>query len=197
MAGAPDYAELRFGELLETIGARTPAPGGGSVAALVTAMAAALAQMAGRFSLDHWAGAPDAVLRAERLCGRASPLAREDAEAYAAALEAMRAPRGDDQAERDRRVAEALGRAAEVPLEIAELAAEIAVLAADVAEHGNPNLRGDAAAGARLAQGAAEVAAHLVEINLTTSPGDERLARARTAVDRARGAAGRASRDWV
>jgi len=42
---------------------------------------------------------------------------------------------------------------------------------------------------ALLAEGAARAAAHLVGVNLAVSPADERLRRARAAVDAARGAA--------
>ncbi|HSE82097.1 MAG TPA: hypothetical protein VLA87_10500, partial [Gaiellaceae bacterium] len=61
---------------------------------------------------------------------------------------------------------------------VSELAAEIAVC-------GNPNLHGDAAAAAR-------VAANLVEINLATVEGDERVERARAVVASAERAASRA-----
>ena len=86
------YTDVPFEELLDTIAAETPAPGGGSVAAFVTEMAASLAAMAARFAHD-WDGAAGAVAQAETLRHRAAPLADEDAVAYENVLTAMRMPR--------------------------------------------------------------------------------------------------------
>lgn len=185
------YGDLPFEELLDTIAAETPAPGGGSVAAFVTEMAASLAAMAARFAHD-WEGAAGAVAQAETLRHRAGPLAVEDAVAYENVLTAMRMPKELEAEVRNTLIGETLSRAADVPLAIAVTACDVADLAAEVAVSGNPNLRGDAAAAALLAAGAARVAANLVEINLGTVEGDARIARAREAVRCAASAAGRA-----
>ena len=71
--------------------------------------------------------------------------------------------------------------------ELAEVAAEVAELAALVAAEGNPNVTGDAAAGADLAAAAASVGARLVRIN--ASPGDERVREARALAEKAANAA--------
>jgi formiminotetrahydrofolate cyclodeaminase len=183
--GAPDFFELRVRELADEVAARTAAPGGGSVAALVLALAAALTEMAARFADGHWTEAQGAAAQASALRRRAEPLARKDAEAYTAALEALRRPRGADPEERDRALGDALSDAAEVPLEIATVAADVAALAADVAERGNPNLYGDAIAAAILAEAAARVGANLVAINLTMTEEDQRVAGARAHADAA------------
>lgn len=150
-----EYLSLQVDVLLDEVAARTPAPGAGSVSALAVALAAGLAAMAARFSDRHWPDADRAAARAVELQARAAALAPADARAY----EAVLAARGDD-------VRVALEQAATVPLELAELAAEVAALAADAVRHGNPNLRGDAAAGALLAEAGARAAANLVAINL-------------------------------
>jgi methenyltetrahydrofolate cyclohydrolase len=185
------YTDAPFEELLDTIAAETPAPGGGSVAAFVTEMAASLAAMAARFAHD-WDGAAGAVAQAETLRRRAAPLAGEDAVAYENVLTAMRMPRELESDVRDMLIGETLSRAADVPLQIAECAASVSELAAEIAVCGNPNLRGDAAAAAILASAAARVAAHLVEINLATVEGDERVELARAVVASAERAARRA-----
>lgn len=79
----------------------------------------------------------------------------------------------------DEPLAPALARAADLPLEIADVAADLAALAALVAEHGSPDFRADAAGAAQLAAGAVGAAALLIDVNLSTGPEDERLARAR------------------
>jgi methenyltetrahydrofolate cyclohydrolase len=188
------YTDRPFEELLDTIAAETPAPGGGSVAAFVTEMAAALAAMAARFAHD-WDGAAGAVAQAETLRHRAAPLAVEDAVAYENVLTAMRMPKDLEPEVRNTLIGETLSRAADAPLRIAETAADVAELSAEIAECGNPNLRGDAAAASILATSAARVAANLVEINLATMEGDDRVERARAVVRSAERASGRALGD--
>jgi methenyltetrahydrofolate cyclohydrolase len=161
-----DEALARF---IERIADETPAPGGGSTAAVIVAMAAALVEMAARFS-HTWEGAPDAVARAHALREKALPLAQRDAEAYEAVL---RTAKASGPAAR----AAALANAAAVPLEIAELGADVAELGVVVAAHGNHHLRGDAAAGSLFGAAATRVAANLVAINLERQAGDERVAR--------------------
>ena len=166
-------------ELLSAIAEETPAPGGGSVAAYVTEMAAALTAMVARFSREHWDGAAGAVAQAESLRLRASPLAAENGEAYEAVLTAMRMPKDLEPEVRNTLIGDTLSRAADVPLRIAETAADVAELGATLAENGNPNLRGDAVAAALVAEAATRVATNLVQINLATTETDERIGHAR------------------
>ncbi len=173
------YFDESLSGFLDSIAAETPVPGGGSVAAVVTEMAAGLVAMVGRFSREHWDGAAGAVAQAESLRKRANPLAQENGEAYEMVLTAMRMPKDLEEEVRDNLIGDALSRAADVPLRIAETAVDVAELAADVAESGNPNLRGDAAAAALLAEAATRVAANLVAINLATTETDERIGRSR------------------
>ena len=63
------------------------------------------------------------------------------------------------------------------------------LLAADATERADGASRADAAAAAALAAGAARAAAKLVAINLSTQPGDERIAAAERAVEAADDAA--------
>jgi methenyltetrahydrofolate cyclohydrolase len=158
---------LRIDQLLDAIAAREPAPGGGSTAALVGAMAAALCAKVARFSED-----PGAVAQADALRRRLEALAAEDAEAFVAALSELRTSSGDFDLGR------ALERAADVPLRIAEACGDVAALAVDLAERGKPALEADARAAAALAAGAARVGALLVEVNLGTAPDDDRVQQA-------------------
>lgn len=147
---------LSIGGFTERVAARTPAPGGGAVAALTAASAAALVAMAARFA-DQPAGP------AEALRARLEPLADADAAAYTAVLAAYRLPADDPQ--RPGRIADALRVATEIPREVAAAAREVALLADDLAEHGNRNLVGDARVAALLARAAAEAADELAAIN--------------------------------
>jgi formiminotetrahydrofolate cyclodeaminase len=186
--------DLSTNDLLDRIAAETPTPGSGFVAALVVAHAACLVAMSARFSGRHWDEAGGAIAQAEALRARALPLARADADAYEAALEAMRAARAEPDGSRDDAIGTALSRAAEVPLAIAEAALDVAELGALVSERGNPNLGGDAQAGVILAEAAARAAANLVAINLATTSGDERIAQAERLAAQAANARRRALR---
>jgi methenyltetrahydrofolate cyclohydrolase len=152
---------------------------------VATALAAALVEMAANFA----DGRDDAFARAGELRTRALELAEIELHAYEPVLEALRLPRGDP--ERADRVSAAQTEASKSPLEIARIAADLAELAADLAQGGNPNLSGDAIAGALLAEAAAQAAARLVAINLSEGPvveeAAEHAARAGAARDRALG----------
>jgi formiminotetrahydrofolate cyclodeaminase len=173
-------------ELCETVAAQTSAPGGGSVAAIVTAFAASLTAMAARFATEQWEDAAGAAAQAEALRARMLPLADEDARAYESFLLARRMSEEARPEVRDAAIGDALSHAADVPLAIAEAALDVASLAAELAERGNPNLRGDAATAVLLAEAAVRATANLVEINLATREGDERVERARVLVEMSR-----------
>jgi len=192
VAGGEDYLELSVSGLLDALAAPTPAPAGGSAAALAVAMAASLAAMAARLSERHWEGAAGAAAEADTLRARVAPLARADADAYGRVLEAFRMPEGGGAEARDAAIGEALGEAAAVPLAVAAVAADVAALAAEIAGRGNPNLRGDAAAAAALADAGARIAAHLVAINVGVGGGDERVTLARKLAEGAAERAGEA-----
>jgi methenyltetrahydrofolate cyclohydrolase len=159
--GLSGFSEQPLHELLDSIAARTPAPGGGSTAACATALAAALVQMAAGFA----EGEVEPFKRAGQLRTRALELAEIELHAFEPVLEALRRPRDDP--DRAERVRVAKIEASKSPLEIALLAAEVAGLAAELAHTGNRNLTGDAIAGALLAEASAQAAARLVEINLS------------------------------
>jgi methenyltetrahydrofolate cyclohydrolase len=176
--------DLTVQELCETIAAQTSAPGGGSVAAIVTAFGASLTAMAARFATEQWEDAPGAVAQAEALRARVLPLAEEDARAYESFLLARRMSEDFDPQVRDAAIGEALSRAADVPLAIAEAALDVASLAAELVERGNPNIRGDAATAVLLSEAAVRATANLVEVNLATREGDARVEQARGLVEK-------------
>ena len=181
-------------EFLDELARDTPVPGAGPAAALVTAAAAALTAMAARASVDSWADAAGVAAQAESLRARAVRLAEEDADALTAVL-VERSGVGGDRAEmRDFRLGRTLHRAADVPLSIVEAAADVALLASHAASHCAGDVRPDATAAAFLAHGGARAAAHLVEINLATVSGDERVTRAQGLVRAAGAAADEAAR---
>jgi formiminotetrahydrofolate cyclodeaminase len=174
---------LPLREVLERLAAPTPAPGGGSAAALACSLAAALVEMATGLETGAGAGAADRGVQAARLRDRALELAEQDQRSYGPVLEALRRPADD--AARPAELAAALGAAAAVPLAIAEVAADVARRAREATDAAGRHLLGDCATAALLAEAAGRAAALLVEINLhgTTDPRRdeaEHLARAAT-----------------
>jgi len=153
-------------DLLDSLAAKQPAPGGGGAAAITAAMAAGLLGMAARFSTAQLVDSPGRVAHADRVRNQVAALAERDAEAYGAVLAAFALPRGPDPEVRRRQIRRALERAAQVPTEIAEVASDIAIEAVELVQRGNPNLRGDAFTAATLAAAAARAAAELVRINV-------------------------------
>jgi formiminotetrahydrofolate cyclodeaminase len=174
--------------LIELLAAEEPAPGGGSAAAIAVAMAAGLITKVARGS-PSWLEAGSAIAQAERLRKRAAPLAQADAEAYEEALAALHLPSQLEREVRDMAIGQVLARAVEIPLAIADAAADVALLGAVAAERGTLERRADAVAAVLLAACGAEVAAHLVEVNLVVTPEDERVQRARAVAEVASAAA--------
>jgi methenyltetrahydrofolate cyclohydrolase len=183
--GAP--GETPFGELLDALAEQTPAPGGGTAAALAGTLAAGLVQMAARFTLAREALAErhqrmgEILERAGELRERMLELAEVELHAYEPVLEALRLSADDPQ--RAQRLSAARSRAAQSPFELAVAAAELACLGEETARAGNPNLEGDALTGCLLAEAACRAATRLVEINL---PGGEEDPRVREARDHSR-----------
>jgi methenyltetrahydrofolate cyclohydrolase len=168
------------GELLERLAARTPAPGGGSAAALACSLAAALVEMAAAF--DQTGAAGDAGARATELRELALGLAERDLESYAPVLEALALAAEDPR--RPVAVAAALGQATDVPLRVARAGAEVCSLAARVTASAGRHAVGDAVTAAVLSQAACRAAAMLVELNLKGTA-DERPGQAAQCVHEA------------
>jgi formiminotetrahydrofolate cyclodeaminase len=167
-------SDLPVSALLDALAAATPAPGGGSAAALAAAMSAGLIAMVAGLTVGRprYAGVQDemaAVLsRAETLRRALAGGADADTNAYLAVMAAYRLPKESDaqKAERAAAIAAAMRRAAEVPLKTAGWCAELLELAGRVAARGNPNAGSDAAVAALLAHAGLLGAVRNVRINL-------------------------------
>jgi glutamate formiminotransferase/formiminotetrahydrofolate cyclodeaminase len=137
----------------------TPAPGGGSIAALVGSLGAALASMVA--TLTHGkegTEARDAELAriaaaAQRVKDALLTLVDEDSNAFNGFMEARRLPQGtaEEKALRKQKMQEGLKAAIDVPWRTAELSYEAMQLAQAAVKVGNPNSVTDAAVGAQVA----------------------------------------------
>lgn len=168
------YATATLEGYLSKLASAEPEPGGGSVAALVGALGAALVTMVCDLTLgkDKFAAVQESVgdirSHAEMLRAELTRLVTTDAEAYAEVASAMKLPRDTEEqrSERSRALQAALRGAAAVPLRVAEAAREVARLTLPAAEQGNPNAVSDAGVAVLLADAAAQSAALNVKINL-------------------------------
>jgi len=170
-SGTGPLSDLPLSQVLDRLADKTPAPGAGSTAALVCALAAALLEMAAAFDTSPMGAA--CGVRAGALRDRALELAERERESYAPVLEALRLPTSDP--ERATRLASALAGASAAPLAIASMGAQLAGIAAETVDGVSDHLVGEAVVASELAEGACRAAARLVEINLAGVPADQRL----------------------
>jgi len=161
---------------LEEVAAPTPTPGGGSVAALAGALAAALTSMVcnltvGRASDVSAAEELGAELeQAEALRHELAALVEEDAKAYRKVLEAYRLPKSAtaEKEVRSKAIQEALVKATAVPLKVASGAVGVLEVLPSVLERGLPAAASDAGVSAYMAEAALRAAALNVRTNLSS-----------------------------
>jgi formiminotetrahydrofolate cyclodeaminase len=183
----------------------SPAPGGGSAAALAGSVAAALVAMVCRLSLgrDDVAAADEELAQAleqsEQLRGRLLALVDEDTNAFNAIMDAVRMPKSDEaqRSVRTAALAKATLGAAEVPLETLTAARQTLVLAASLAGRVNAGTASDLGVAVQLARAGSEGALLNVTINLSSLPADDIVDRYRrdsqTEIEAARAAAAAAT----
>ena len=155
-------ADRGLSAYLDEVAAGTPAPGGGSVTAVVAALAAALGEMVANLTLgrEKYADAEASLRPArDRLTALRSNLldaAAADEAAYQSYREAASLPgtNDDEKSARTDAMQRALIAATDVPLAAARSAHEVAEFLQSVARDGNPHVRSDAALGALLAEAA-------------------------------------------
>jgi formiminotetrahydrofolate cyclodeaminase len=169
-----NLSNLTVKAFLNELASGSPAPGGGSTAALAGALGAALSGMVARLTLgreklrDSWPVMEGAAAEADRLRARFLSLVDEDADAYLAVAAARKLPKSTDEEReaRGRALAWAVLRSARIPLETLLLACQAIGLAGRVLERGNPSCVTDAGSAVQAARLAAEAAAYNVRINL-------------------------------
>ena len=158
----------------DDLASSSPAPGGGSAAALAGATAAALVSMVCNLTIGRPKFAEveprlrTVLAESERLRARLLALVDEDTLAYPRVIAAYRLPRGTDDEKRQRQAAiqTALVFACEAPMSIAEACANVADLCPDTCLMGNPAAVSDGGVAALLAAAACESALLNIETNL-------------------------------
>lgn len=180
-AARSELVGKRVDAFVEELSTNSPAPGGGSVAALCGALASALSSMVASLTFEK-KGMKDRKEIMERLGVRSQELQRsflsaidEDTAAFNKVIDAMRLPK-KTQAETEARsaaIVEATKGAIEVPLGVLESSTEILDLIEMVAEKGSPASLSDAGVAGLAAVAAGEGAYYNVLINLTDLPDAE------------------------
>ena len=173
-APAAPLMSMTASRFVDEVSTESPAPGGGSVAALMGSLGAALATMVANLTVGKkgyegaWADLAAMAERGQALKDRLARAVDEDTDAFNRVMEAMRLPKGtpEQQAERSRAVDTANKAAADVPLQTARLCLEAITLAATAAELGNRNSASDAGVAALASRAGVEGAALNVRINL-------------------------------
>ena len=161
-------------DFVDEVSRDTPAPGGGSIAALAGALGAALASMVANLSVGK--GEFDAQY--DKLCDLAEQAQKvkdelvhtvdADTEAFNEVLDAMRMAKDTPEqiATRDAALCEGYKSAARVPLRTAGLCGKTLRLCLDAAQIGNQAVMSDAGVGALMALAGVQGAIYNVRINL-------------------------------
>jgi len=161
---------------LDELASSSPAPGGGSVAALSGALGAALSSMVCNLTIGKkgYENVQDEILeilhKSEDLRKHLTDLIDKDTEAFNEVMVAMKLPKETEEQKTHRHQAMqiAFTHAAEVPLETARTCVQVMDIAHVVAEKGNKNSISDAAVSVLMAQAGVQGAMLNVRINLSS-----------------------------
>ena len=159
---------------IDAVASADPTPGGGSVSALVGALAAALARMmiavtaASKKYQEQARGLQRTADELAMLQKRLTYLVKEDCQAYNSFIVARRMKKGTDEEKKDRgqAIEKAIMRSIFAPLDTMDTLAHLLELLPELAENGNPNAVSDVGVACHLALAAVQGAMLNVRINL-------------------------------
>lgn len=165
---------------VDEVSNESPAPGGGSVAALCGSLSAALSAMVANVTVGKagyeqvWEPMAALSLRAQTLKTALAKAVDDDTQAFNGVIEANRLPKAtaEQQAVRAAAIDRAYQEAAKVPLSSARLCLEALEIAKDAAEMGNRNSSSDAAVAALTARAGVEGSVLNVLTNLGSIQND-------------------------
>jgi glutamate formiminotransferase/formiminotetrahydrofolate cyclodeaminase len=177
--GLPDnlntpLVEMKVTDFIDEVSRESPAPGGGSIAALAGALGASLSSMVANLTANKRSSE-----EVDEILNEAAEEAQEikavlvngidaDTDAFNAYMEARRLPQKTDEEKEIKHEAEQNGlkQAVHVPLNTAKLSYEAIKIAGIVVEHGNPNSITDVGVGAQIAYTGVKGGIYNVLINL-------------------------------
>ncbi|PYL43007.1 MAG: glutamate formimidoyltransferase [Verrucomicrobia bacterium] len=170
----PSLAKMNLHDFCNETLSDSPAPGGGSVAALMGALGASLGGMVANLSAgkrgwdDRLEYLSDWAVKAQQLKDELLSLVDEDTAAFNKVMDAFGLPKesAEEKAARTAAIEEATKRAAEVPLKVMQTASRSYELLAEMGENGNPASISDVGVGTLATRACIDGAALNVRINL-------------------------------
>jgi glutamate formiminotransferase/formiminotetrahydrofolate cyclodeaminase len=181
---------MKVTDFVDEVSRDTPAPGGGSIAALAGAIGSALASMVVNLSVgkgeydDQYGELCALAERAQEIKDRLVRAVDEDTEAFNEVIAGIRMPKDtEEQLEaRSQAIRAGYKTAARVPLQTARLCREVLNLCQKAADIGNEAVMSDAGVGALMARAGVQGAIHNVRINLPHTKDDAFIAEMREAL---------------
>src|SRR6266566_7523209 len=173
-APVSSLAALKMREFCNETLSDSPAPGGGSVAALMGALGASLGGMVANLSAGKrgWDGKIEFfsgwAVKAQQLKDELLSLVDEDTAAFNKVMDAFALPKesAEEKSARLAAIEQATKYAAEIPLKVMETSSKSYQLLSEMAESGNPASISDVGVGALATRACIEGAAMNVRINI-------------------------------
>lgn len=199
------YREKPLEQYVRDASSNKPAPGGGSVSALVGALGASMACMAANFTVgkkkykDVEEEVREILTECEGGCAKLVALMDEDVAAYSTVSAAYAMPKDtpEQKQERTEAIQKALKVAMDVPLRSLGLCDAILARLPRLAEIGNPNLISDVGVAAVFCEAALRGSKLNVEINLAYLKDEGLVSETRAKIDAAAERAEALARDLV
>ena len=182
-----DILNATVRDFIAATAARTPTPGGGSVAALAGALAAALAEMSMQYTLGkkqfevYRADITQAIERLRKAAGLMQELVYEDMASYQAISGFMKMP--VEQRLSDPNYLPAVVATIQAPQSVGGLALHILELSSELLNKCTPLLLSDLGAAAALAHATVHVAEFNVLVNLRLLPNQQEMEATRKQVE--------------
>ena len=184
-------ANLKVNDFVDEVSRGTPAPGGGSIAALAGALGSGLASMVANLSIvkgEYDEQYDDLCQLAEQAQDIKDALVRSvdaDTEAFNEVIKGLRMPKDTaEQVEvRSQAIRAGYKTASEVPLQTAQWCRQVLNLCQQAADIGNQAVMSDAGVGALMAYAGVQGAIHNVRINLPNTKDEEFISRMKETLD--------------
>lgn len=170
--------KMKVNEFVDELASSSPAPGGGSVAALCGSLGASLTSMVFNLTIgkkaylslneDERASVDSGLIKANDLKNEFLSLMNKDTEAFNKLMSAFKMPKETEEEKllRSQVIQDSYKSATEIPLEVARKAYDIYEIIQIAIDHGNKNAISDAGVATLLAQSTIEGAIMNVKINL-------------------------------